>query len=427
MKLQIIYRNSKGFLVLEVMLAFSLFTLFTISTFYLAGSMDGLKIWSLKELDKIKEFSHNIWNDIDTKKSMYGNDSQISSNELFEIVRSDYINSWGRNSCSNRIRFDEDKIRLYTDGVDLGASNISSDMEVRNGFVYLSTDSTSPSPSDLYIIDARNHSSLTIISSLDTGPGISSIEVAGPYIFAAQSSTVNQLQVIDIHDRKQPKLISQIKLPLPNASTTAPFATSIFYSKGYIYLGTTKWNGFEFHILDVSNVLNPVVIGSFETNTLVNDIYVVDDIAYLATSDEKQMRVLDVSDKSNPILIDSFSPSGYQTQEGKVLEYFQGSLGFGRTVGGFNVLTNHELFLSSTSTISRDIPGGIYGILLRPPHIFTLTNFVDKEFQVFDTTLKNKIFEMSLGNKNIKMTCDASNIFFTTGNSRGLSILEKYE
>lgn len=427
MKLQIIYQNNKGFLLLEVMLAFSLFILFTISTFYLTGSMDGLKIWSVKELEKIKDLSYKIRNDIGTTKTLYGNDSKISSNELFEIVHSDYVNSWGRNSCANRIGFNKDKIHYYPNGISMGTSNVSSDMEVRNGFVYLSADSTLSSPDDIFIIDVRNHSSLSVLSSTNTGPGISAIEVAGPYIFAAQSSTVNQLQIIDIHDRKLPKLISQFKLALPNASTSAPFATSIFYSKGYVYLGTEKWNGSEFNIIDVSNVLNPVLIGSFETNTLINDIYIVDNIAYLATSDEKQMRVLDIGNKSHPVLIDSFSPSGYQTQEGNVLEYFEGILGFGRTVGGFNVVTNHELFIYSTSTISRDIPGGIYGILLRPPNIFTLTNFQNKEFQVFDTTLKNKIFEMSLGNKNIKMTCDGSNIFFTTGNSTGLSILEMYE
>ncbi|MDO8430747.1 MAG: hypothetical protein Q7S72_02055 [Candidatus Taylorbacteria bacterium] len=412
---------------MEIMLAFSLFILFTLSTFILSRSMQELKIWSLKELDKMEKLVFEIDSGIGLNKIVYGNDSSILSNDLYRISESDYVGAWGRNSCDVRIKFDQSKIDYSSTGIDMGLSNPSTDIEVRNSIVYLTADSATASRSDFFIIDAEDIFHPNVISSLNIGPGLSALEVAGPYVFAAQASTVNQLQIIDIHDRFFPQLISELKLSLPTPTTTAPFASSIFYSRGYVYLGTAKWNGAEFAIIDVSNIISPKVVGSFETNTLINDIYVRGDKAYLATSDEKQMRVLDVSDKTQPILIDSFSPTGWQTQEGKTLDYFEETLGFGRTVGGFNVTGNHELFISSTTTISRDIPGGVYGILMRPPYIFLLTHASGKEFQVFDSTLSTKVFEFPLQSSPVRMTCDGSTFYFATGDSKGISILKSNE
>jgi len=424
MKSQITYQN-RGFLTVEIMLSFSLFILFTISTFTLYFSIQELKIWSIKELYKMEDLVKKMDKRIDLVRTKYGNDTYILSNDLFSISESDYVNAWGRNSCNPRFVFDVDKVKYYSNGIDLGILNYSTDIEVRNDIVYLVADSSVHSKNDFYIIDAKDDMNLKVISSLNTGPGVSAIEVAGPYAFLAQASTINQLQIIDIHDRSNPKLVSQLKLPLPTATSSAPFASSIFYSNKHIYLGTEKWNGAEFSIISVSDVYNPTVVGTFETNTLVNDIYVRDQKVYLATSDEKQMRILDISNMSNPILTDSFSPSGWQTQEGKVIDYFEGNIGFGRTVGGFNVVNNHESFIFSSTTLisSKDIPTGVYGINIHQSSVSILTHDIGHEFQVFDSNLKKKTFDLPLNSRPVKMACDGESIFFATGDSNGLSFI----
>ncbi len=190
-----------------------------------------------------------------------------------------------------------------------------------------------------------------------------------------------------------------------------------------------KWDGPEFNIIDVSNPLSPILVGSFETNTLINDIYIRENRAYLATSDIGQMRILDISNKNNPILLFTFSPSGWQTQEGRTIDLFENRLNLGRTVGGFNVKANHEIFTFATSSVftsyfSQDIPGGVYGILSRFPNIFLLTHSSNHEFQVWDSDLKNKIYDFPLGNMPMKMVCDQSSFFFATGNEKGISIIK---
>jgi len=427
MRLQIIYRNrikDSGFMMVEVMLAFSIFTIFTISIFTLNSSMQRLKIWSVNELQKMKILVADFDNGVYASSTLYGNNTKIYSNDLFRISKSDYGKAWGREVCYPRLSFDQINFDSYLNGINTGLGNVSTDIEVRNDIVYLSTDSSTASSPDFYVIDNTDPGKPTILSSLHTGPGINAIEVAGPYVFVAQASTVNQLQIIDIHDRSNPKVISQLKVNLPTATTTAPFAHSIHYSNGYVYIGTTKWNGEELQIIDVSNIKSPLVVGTFETGTLINDIYVDGDFAYLATSDEMQMRTIDVSDKSMPRLIDSFSPSGWQTQEGKVVDIFEGNLSLGRTVGGFNVVNNHEVLLFASTTLSRDIPGGVYSIIQRPENIFILTNANGREFQVFDTNIQNKKYDFPLGSSPVKMVCDNFKLYFATGKSNGFVMLD---
>ena len=438
-------KRRNGFLTIEIMIAFSIFTLFTLSIYSLNTSMLEIKIWSLKELDILKSSTismdyliknYNVGNtkndnlfDLNQSIELYGNNSRILNSNLFSTTKSDYVESWGESSCSSRIIIDRNKIEYFTSSLSLGAGNISTDIEVRNSIAYLTSDSSNQSQADFFIINVHDYNNPTIISSLNTGPGLSALAVAGPYVYVANTSSISQLQIIDIHDRNFPHVISQLKLPLPEASTTPSKASSIYYKNGYVYIGTNKWDGQEFYCIDVSNPLIPKIVGSYETNTLVNDIFVNNNIAYLATSDESQMRMIDISDKTNLKLLCSFTSSGWQTQQGKVIEYFENTLGLGRTVGGVNKVSNHEIFIFSTSSnrilkSSQDIPGGIYVLMIRSPYIYLVTHAPLAEFQVWSNDLMTKIYQKSLGQNIVAMSCDWSTLYFATGDEKGISVLK---
>ncbi len=445
MKLQIILQNNfpnvrtSGFLIPEAMIAFSLMTLFLISALVLSATMQKLRETGVKSLEDVKKSINNadyflahhaFASTTRFSETPYGNDTRQFEIGPLTILSSDTQVGWGRDSCNPRIAFNEQQqnIHLYSQGVDLGSGNVSTDLEARNGFVYLTADSATASDPDIYIVDARNPTSSHIISSLDTGPGLSRIEVAGPYIFASNTGGTNQLQIIDISNRSSPILRSKFKLPLPFASSTAPAATAIFYSKGLVYIGTKKWDGNEFNVIDVSNPATPKYLGGFKTDTLINDIYVRDGLAFVAASDQGQMRILDVRNPLAISQIESFSPTGWETQEGKSLSYFEGKLSLGRTTGGFNVLLNHELFSFSTTSplataFSHDIPGGVYGIVMQPETLFVATRLVNKEFQIWKRDLSAKIFEYPLGFFPQAMTCDGNAFYFASGDRKGFAVL----
>ncbi len=434
MKLQIhsINKTSKGFLIVELILVISLFSLFIISTLYLKFSSERLKIWSINELIRLKDSVKTadlFIKGSEFKGEYFGNYSKIIRLYPFEFIKSDLINSWGSSNCYPRISFYTMNSVLNFTGFDIGMNNKSTGIEVRNSIVYLTADSSILSLPDLFIIDNTDESNPRLITSLNTGPGASNLTVAGPYIYLANTSSNSQLQIIDIHNRSSAYILSEIKLPLPNASSTPPKSTSIFYHNNFIFLGTNKWEGPELSIIDVSNPSNPYIVGSFETNTLINDILVYKNKLYLATSDINQMRVIDISQKNNPRLIETFTSTGWEVQQGNIISLFEDRLALGRTVGGMNRVNNHEIFIFSTSTsvnsiFSHDVPSGVYGIIQTISQVLLLTHDMNKEFQVWDSDLSHKIYEMNLNSKPISMKCDRGTIYFATGDSRGFETLK---
>jgi hypothetical protein len=297
------------------------------------------------------------------------------------------------------------------------------DIEVRNGIAYISSDSNTASDPDLYVIDIRNATSATSISSINTGPGIASIVLAGKRVFAAATSMVGQLHIIRYDTLAKPTIEMKFRLPLPYATATPPLASSIFYLNNQVYLGTEKWDGPEFSIFDVMNPANPILVGIYETGTKINDIYIRNSDAYVATADEKQMRKLTISDLHNVQLIDSISPSGWERQEGNALSYFEDTLRLGRTSGGFNITKDHELFSWGTSTTvtrspllpaehSSDIPGGIYGIIPDRTKLFLATRQLNKEVQIIDPDLSTSTAQaISLPVLPQTINCDGNKLY----------------
>ena len=272
------------------------------------------------------------------------------------------------------------------------------DLIVRDGIAYVSADSSVSSDPDLIIADIHDPHHPTVSSSLNTGPGIDGIALAGNHIFAAASSAAAELHVIRLTSQSSPlsptaALAKKYRLPLPQASTSPPLGSSISYNKGTVYLGTDKWDGSEFAVIDVSSSEDPVQVGGFETGSKVNSISIRNGTAYVADSDQAQLRVLDVNVRTTPRLLYSFSPSGWQRQTGETSSVFEDSLVFGRTSGGFDIPTDLESFAwpisvpTSTPPFALNVSGGVYGLVADRHHVYAATRTNGQEFSVYDRSL----------------------------------------
>jgi hypothetical protein len=285
------------------------------------------------------------------------------------------------------------------------------DFVVRDGVAIISADSSRVSDSDIVVI--KLSSSPEYIAGINTGPGISAISVFGNRLYAAAASAAAQLHVIDLSSLT---LRAKYALPLPYATATPPFASAITYSSGKLFLGTEKWDGTEFFIIDVrGDAFN--VEGGYEVGGKVNYVMVDNDDAYVATTNESQLLRIDISDLSIPVLRETFLPAGWQRQDGKVISVFENQLVFGRTSGGFNILTDHEYFSWATTSRnisnsykSLDIPGGVYGIIQDRQNTFLSTRNYENEVKVVnaDGDLQETIH---LPTQPLKMTCDGGSLY----------------
>ena len=257
---------------------------------------------------------------------------------------------------------------------------------------------------------------------------MNSLQVAGDYVFAANSSINGQLQVIKIADPSNPAVMLNVKLA---DAASGGIGNTIFYSKNKVYIGTSKNDGPEFYVYDVANPLAPIFRGEFELGTVVNKIYVYGNYAYLATADQNHFRILDVSNPAHISEIGHFSGVGWAAQSGQSLAMLGGRAIFGRA-GGLPALGYPELYMldvnnpsNVTSLSSADVNISINDIFLRGGVGFMATNKSDGEFQIYNLANNqfNFLSKADLPNDAVALDCDGQNFYVSQSGSQILQII----
>ena len=352
----------------------------------------------------------------------------------FSTLEPDTFSGYGKDTCPPILDFSNQISSTTNAALPIPSSNLITDIKIKNSFAYISTNSSTSTDSDLFIFDMSNMTSPKLISSLNTGPGLTALTVAGPYVFAPNESSINQLQIIDIHDRSHPSVISQAKVPLDVASSTRPNGSAIFYDKGFIYLGTEKGDSPELTIWNVANPTHPVLSGRYEIGNKVEKIVVDDTRAYIASSGANQLMVFDISNPANPIILSTLTPSGWQTQSGQALDLFEGEIALGRDTGGFNNKANPEFILYNASDTTQnylaqrnsfDEPGGIYGIVARPPNFLVLTHRSSGQLRSDDEFGTTSAFYTIPGIPTA-VVCDRGNIYVASNNNPTITLIKDF-
>lgn len=268
--------------------------------------------------------------------------------------------------------------------VNLGPGESATGLRVVNKIVFMTAQASDRSKPDFFVVDATNGSSPVILSSLDTGPGLLSIDVNGNYAYVGNSDTSKQLQIINISNKSNPSLVTSVNLP--GVSGSGAVGNTVFYGYSKIFVGTKQASGPEFFIIDVSNSASPQVLGSYNIGADVNNIYVYGNIAYLATSnDSKEVDVFDVSNPASIKEIGSFN--AIAGDDGASLWLSGGNtLYLGRSSGSndFVIVDVTTLALPAQLSSSNLSGTSINGIRVYGGLAFLATSDSNKEFQIWN-------------------------------------------
>ncbi len=299
---------------------------------------------------------------------------------------------------------------------------------VRNNKAYVSFDSAIAVDPDLIIFDIK-HDQANRESEINTGPGLVDFVLVGKYIYAVAPSQVSQIHIIEQLGQNALELKNRYKLPLPYATATPPLGSVISFFDNQLFVGTQKWSGDEFNIIDITDRKNPSKVSGYEIDSKVNDIQVSNttekSLAYVSASNINQLLTLDIS-SGDPTLVSIFSPDGWQRQEGKAISIFEDSLKFGRTSGGFDLLDEHEYFgfgTTSSTTLSTftssNYKGGVYDIIQDQYLTYFISRENNKEFWLlrdkhgegFGSSVASTTISLSLPIVPQSMTCDQEKIY----------------
>ncbi len=230
--------------------------------------------------------------------------------------------------------------------------------------------------------------------------GLSSVAVSSHYAYTANAYTSSrssctagancaQLQIFDTDSPATPPV--NLKIPVTTSGGNLAYGTSIFYSKGYVYIGLAKasGSGAEFYVVDVggggapASPTNPILKGNYPVGNGVNALYVKDNYAYIASPNTENVTVLDISNPQSPTRVGGYTPG--TANNGKSLFVKDNIIYLGRIFG-----TNEFYMLNSpdgTFIKSKDIGSGsstsINALLVREYLAFFVTN---SQFQIWNTS-----------------------------------------
>lgn len=188
--------------------------------------------------------------------------------------------------------------------IDLGPGNAGTGLAVSNNKVYMSAKAADKKKDDLYVINVANGAAPSILAKLNTGIGANAVAVSGTRAYLANADATAQLNVIDVSGA--PTLLSAFRLPGSYSE-----GLSIAVAGTLAFIGTHGDAGPEFFIVDVSNGSNPVLSGSLEIGSEVNDLAFFNGRVFIATSDNtRELIEIDVSEPSLPAITASLDIPG---------------------------------------------------------------------------------------------------------------------
>jgi Tfp pilus assembly protein PilV len=334
-------------------------------------------------------------------------------------------------------------------GHTFSATNPISGIDAYQGRLYISISKKAAAANDSLFVFNNSDSTQrpSYLGSIDNNPsvieGLNAIVVAGSYLYGANAHVTNfktckpspncsQLQLFAISSPGSIPAPVNFLIPTSSApfvtgtSTSQAVGNSIFYQNGYVYLGLTKTaTGPEFNIIDVHDPNNPAWAGGYAIGATINQIYVRNGYAYLATDDQsRKLMIFDVHDPKNPSLVASLDPKGMTNQPyGYSLYTIGDDLFFGMSstsISGSPELYEYDVSHPSSPRViaSAEVGASIMGIFVRDSDIFLLNSVVGAKaaFLSLDSASFGTASSITLPGSGVSLDCEG-NYFYAASNN----------
>lgn len=186
--------------------------------------------------------------------------------------------------------------------LDLAGANDGRKIAFSGQYAYVIRNNTS---SNFVVIDVSNPASPSLTATLSVIGTPVNIAVSGTYAYVTSSDNNSELIIVDISNPASPSVAGSY-----NAPSTADGA-GVFAAGTTVYLGRANSTSDEFSVINASNPASPVLVGSLNMGDAANEITVMGNYAYIASSSNNQeLQVVNISAPATPSLAGSLNLTG---------------------------------------------------------------------------------------------------------------------
>lgn len=261
---------------------------------------------------------------------------------------------------------------------DAGSGSKGSDVFYLDGKVYVTDSASSATKPDLYIFDVVDPLHPSLLGQLNIEQGVKSVTVAGNYAYVIEEGSPDFF-VIDVSNSAEPVKVAKLTLSGGNGRYVMVRGAFVFV--------TTAINstGPEFFVIDINMPTSPTVVASLEIGGDINEVNVLKNTAYLATSvNAKELIAVDVTTPTSPAITGWYDAPG--TADGKAVHAKSNN----RVYLGRTKSSDEEFFILDasnptviTSRGSTDVSDTIHSLMTAATLTFMGTADTNSEFQVY--------------------------------------------
>ncbi|HSX33339.1 MAG TPA: hypothetical protein VLF91_03320 [Candidatus Saccharimonadales bacterium] len=199
-------------------------------------------------------------------------------------------------------------IKLWSNAIVAGSANPAAAAGVKvatqGNYAYEVLNTTS---NNFVVIDISNPASPVIKGTASLPNTPTNIAVSGNYAYVTTNTNTASLEVVDITSPTAPSWQRSVTL----TGAVAALGVYISGTKAYVVRASSATAGAnEFNIIDISSPLSPTVLGGYNNNIQMNEVWVSGNFAYVATSSTSQeMLVINVTTPATPTLTATYNPS----------------------------------------------------------------------------------------------------------------------
>jgi Tfp pilus assembly protein PilV len=243
------------------------------------------------------------------------------------------------------------------------------------------------SVSKLYVVDVTSSTSPAVLGSVTLSGILSNLAVSGNYVYVTSNDNNKELQVVNVTNKSAPTIAGSY-----NAQGNS---TGIGVAVNGTKLYMTRKNSAQdqFVVLNISNPNNPSFLGSLDLGADGYGLVVSDTYAYVSTNaNRKEFQIINITNPNSPTLTGSADISQF-AQSGVSSVSVYGSrayVGQGKDLYVVDISVPASPVLKNVTSVA-DAFNDISNFLgNKGTYIFVATGDVNKEFKVYDVSSSTK-------------------------------------
>ncbi|MEN9881424.1 MAG: hypothetical protein RLZZ308_607 [Candidatus Parcubacteria bacterium] len=235
----------------------------------------------------------------------------------------------------------------------------------------------------LYVVDVTSSTSPQIVGSMNLVGNLQNLAVQDNYAYVVSDDNTRELQVINITNKTTPSLQS-----FYNAPSSAD-AMGIYVTGTKAYMTRQNSGQDEFAVLDINNPNNVALLGSLNLGATGFEVVASGTYAYLASDNNvEELQIIDVSNSSNPFMKGTLNLSLKEQNRSSAVSLNNTLLylGQGKDLYIIDVASTTNPVQKNNTSVADYFNDVSTDLGNKKRFLFVATSDVNKEFKVYNVS-----------------------------------------